>query len=334
MESRLEQELKAWKEREQRLSGLLTSSGFNGSELLKRRLAHYEMLQAKFLSTQHPGDREALKDLRIERRQIERKLYPNLLVRLARRIIVYLDIKQRASKIDKQDLARQEQIKAELVKAGLGGYSQQVIARMKFEGNEFTLPVAWNMPGRNRMDLQVQFKRDQQGHFQYQGYQATVIPETGKRQSFQVDAGQGMQASQAYNMLSGRAVHVNATWCQLDMNDRDASGNCKIRHFPPDFRFDLHEAVNKLPFKDLEDVDRIIHALENGDRVSAGLILQGKKQDAFLEADPRWGRVTILNSDLERIDDGKEKAGNVVAMRFKKDLPDEQVKKRSRPVKL
>jgi len=86
--NRVEAELNQWRSREERLSKLFSFNLSTNKALLKEKLEYYDRIAAKYKGTQDLDERFALRMLRQERNRIEKQLYPNLLIRLLRRLLV------------------------------------------------------------------------------------------------------------------------------------------------------------------------------------------------------------------------------------------------------
>lgn len=83
--NRYEQELKGWEEKERRLSGLFTPSILQSSAFAEEKLRHYERPLRQPKTFSNLEERLTRKMILQEKKAIERKLYPNLIIRLVRR---------------------------------------------------------------------------------------------------------------------------------------------------------------------------------------------------------------------------------------------------------
>lgn len=86
--NRVEMELSQWRSREERFSKLFSFNLSSNRPLLKEKLQYYERIAAKYKGTQDLDERFALRVLRQERNNVEKQLFPNLLIRLLRRLLV------------------------------------------------------------------------------------------------------------------------------------------------------------------------------------------------------------------------------------------------------
>lgn len=292
------------KERDQRHQKLFSPVVLNSREFLKEKLNDYERLQARFLKSPNPKDQQALQKLRIERRALEKEIYPNLIIRLLRRGIVGLLLRKEAVKAEQKAVENQSAVVSSLQKVGLGNYSEQVINKLGHSGKEFSTFIAWQVSEKERLDLVPQFKRDLSGDFQMAGFQASIIGGNSKRHTVFIEAASGITADQAMQLLSGRAVHKSGEgWQVLDFNDKDESGNYRIRHVP-DRLFDAGVALKTLPLKNGmagEEIRQLLSGLEDGQRISVGLDIKGKDFPASIEADPKRNAISIYSKDNERV---------------------------------
>ncbi|WP_118975717.1 hypothetical protein [Taibaiella koreensis] len=317
-ESKLEKAMAEWQQWEQRLQKLVP--GHIGSkEHMRQTLAHYEVLRAKHYNTIDGFDRIALKALKGEQRKLERKLYPNLIVRLLRRMIVESDIKARANRYSRSDDTNLRSNYTDMKKAGLERHYMSAAQKMRQAVSDFSMPVALSTADKEVMDLQVHFKNRELG-YAYDGYQASIKTAEGKVRSADFREYGDINQTQAYNLLKGRAVFSESRgWCQLDPNDKDAMGNNKIRQFPEQFGLDVLKALQDIPLK-ITDEQRlkIAERLKQGEQVDAIYVIGKKEIPVVLEASPSRGIVRIINDGaLKEEKKANSIKNNVVAMQPK-----------------
>jgi len=72
-DNRIERELSQWKLREGRLEKLLSFSLSSNKALLKEKLIFFDRITTRYASTLNPDERFALRALKHERRDIERR---------------------------------------------------------------------------------------------------------------------------------------------------------------------------------------------------------------------------------------------------------------------
>lgn len=314
-DSRIDQAMQKWAAWEQRLEKL--SPGHTGSrEHMAQKLAQLEVVRAKHLFTNDPFEKLALQALKREQRKLERSLYPNLVVRLLRRLVVESDIKKRAAQYHRANSDSQQHIYTELKKAGLERYSGVVAVKMRTATSDFSIPLALATGEKEKMDLSVHIKYHDDGLFRYAGFQASLKTEGGKVHSVELKDDAGISVTQAYQLVQGRAVYREGTgWMQLDFTDKDAMGNLKIRHVADHHGFDVSKALEAMPLKLTEkERQEITERLKQGEAVTA-TYLQGKTQTTVsLEAAPARGMIRALNGDQQPVSGIKAKNDNVVSL--------------------
>ena len=83
-------------------------------------------------------------------------------------------------------------------------------------------------------------------------------------QVFYLNKGKGVTAKEAYNLLEGRAVFKELTnkegqsyhaWLQLDLSKRDKHNNHEVKQFHEHYGFNLSEAMQKFPIKEMQEAD-------------------------------------------------------------------------------
>lgn len=85
--NRIEAEMMQWQAKEQRLAGLFSASVLASRDFQKEKLAHFERILGRNVAGLSSEERTTLRMLRRETKNLERKLYPNLVLRLLRTAI-------------------------------------------------------------------------------------------------------------------------------------------------------------------------------------------------------------------------------------------------------
>jgi hypothetical protein len=144
---------------------------------------------------------------------------------------------------------------------------------------------------------------------------------------------------EAYNLMSGRAVHKEMTtkegekynaWLQLDFKDTDPKGNYKVKQFHENYNYDLLAVLNKHPIKELQqetDTQRLLESLQRGNRQSVTLIVNEKEQKVFIEALPQFKSLNIYDSSNQRLRSDKLYENNSQEHTMKEDR--KQIQKQS-----
>ncbi|SEN57351.1 hypothetical protein SAMN05192574_103563 [Mucilaginibacter gossypiicola] len=306
MESMIETSLKDWREKEQRYEKLFSPAVLKSREFLKEKLKHYDELRAMALSNPIAQDRMALKALNLERKQLARRIYPNVFRRLLDRIISLVNLDKSIDKIRLQNESNVERLRGTMMHSGLGQYFKDVEQQMKQGNREFSLPVSYHVNEHERMQLQLNFKKDETGNYHMDHYKATLHSELdkGKPRQHTFDIGQSASydSAMAYNLLAGRAVldQNTGSWKQLDLNDKDGAGNLRMKHFAENYGFDLKAAVTALPLK-AEMKENLITKLANGEKVQAGLEVGNKTVPVELSTNPVKKEIAIYNNTGQKV---------------------------------
>lgn len=307
--NRVEMELKQWHSREERFSKLFNFSLSNNRSLLKEKLHHYERIGTKFNGTKNLEERFALQILKQEKNKILKQLYPNLLVRFVRKLLVAPLIDQIAVQKDAKEEEKNNQALHEQVqRIGFRDLSSKIEQQIKLGYEQFTIPVSYYINEKERLDHELSFVKDQSGQYQFEGYKASLHnelkPEENRNQYFKVEQENSVDTTQAYNLLAGRAVQKEKTWIQLDLNDKDASGNHRIKEFHSGYGYDLEKAVEQLPLKELSNktqADKLKDDLKQGNRLPVTLIKNGNEHRFYIEANPQFKSVNIYDEHSRKI---------------------------------
>lgn len=152
------------------------------------------------------------------------------------------------------------------------------------------------------------------------------------KQTFFINAKEeNITFKEAYNLMSGRAVHKEMTtkegekyngWLQLDFKDTDANGNYKMKQFHENYNYDLQATLNKHPIKELQNEterQRLTESLQRGNRQSVTLDINGKEQKVFIEAVPQFKSLNFYDSSHQRLRSDKLYENNSQEQSVKED---------------
>ncbi len=307
--NRVEAELNQWRSREERFTKIFPTSLSSNRSLLKEKSLFYESVAIKYKDTLDQEERFALRMLKQERNTIEKQLYPNLMVRVVRRMLV-APLKQQAA--IRKDAKQFEQnfhlLTSKLQRSGFTGFTPKLEESIKLGQQQFTLPVSYYISDKERLDHQLTFTKDQTGQYQFEGYLLAVHnvlkPEENKQQYFSMKYDSDLSVLQAYNLLSGRSVQKNDTWVQFDFSDKDAQGNYRIKEFKTDYGYDIETTLQRLPLKELlnkGEFEKLMDSLKQGSRQSVSFLKDGKEQQFYIEANPQFKSVNIYDEYSRKI---------------------------------
>jgi hypothetical protein len=307
--NRVEMELSQWRSREERFSKLFPFSLSDNRSLLKEKLNHYERIGTKYKGTKNIEERFALQILKQEKNRVLKQLYPNLLVRLVRKVLVAPLIDQIAVRQDQKETEQNNQsLYDQVQRIGFRDLSATIDQQIRQGHEQFTIPSSYYINEKERLDHQFSFVKDQSGHYQFEGYKTALQneskPEENRQHYFKMEAGQYVDTTQAYNLLAGRAIQKDGSWQQLDLNDKDPSGNYRIKEFHSGYGYDLEKALQQLPLKELlskTEADKLKDALKQGSRQSVILIKNGNEHRFYIEANPQFKSVNIYDEHSRKI---------------------------------
>lgn len=307
--NRVELELSQWRTREERFSKLFSFSLSSNNALLKEKLAYYDRIAARYNSTRDMDERFALRMLRQERKRIAKQLYPNLLMRMLRRLLVapvkeQIVVRKDSKRMEENSRSLQEQVQ----RAGFSSLSAKIDEHIRQGHQQFSIPVSYYLNDKERLDHQLSFTKDQSGLYQIEGFKTALYnetrPEECRQQCFSLNNGQVVNTTEAYNLLSGRCIQREGFWMQLDFNDKDAQGNFRIKQFPSDYGYNIEKVLQQLPLKELLDktaAQKLGEALKNGERVAVSFIKDGNEQRYYIEANPQFKSVNIYDEHTRKI---------------------------------
>lgn len=305
--NRVEMELNQWRSREDRFSKLFSFSLSSNRALLKEKLHHYERVAARYKGTKDLDERFTLKVLEQERRRMEKQLYPNLLIRMLRRLLVLPQIEQAAIRRDlRNTIENSRSLQEQLQKAGFSGLTSRLEEQIRQGQSQFTIPVSYYVSQKERMDHQLTFSKDPTGRYQFSGFQAKLHDETrpdAARQHY-FELRDGMDVNRAYHLLQGRAIQKEDRWLQLDFNDKDAQGNYRVKEFHSTFGYDLEKVLQSLPIKELHDSTtsyQLLDKLRQGSRQEVSFLRGDREQRYYIEANPQFKSINIYDEHSRKI---------------------------------
>jgi len=236
---------------------------------------------------------------------------------MLRRIILPVKQEKVAKQAEQRTANNEQALKEAVVKAGFDNISSKLEQNIKQGQREFSIPVSYYINEKDKLDFNLSFARDNNGQYQFENYKAVLQSENksqeNKEQRFVFESDNIVTASQAYNLLAGRAIqkeyvsrenNIQSAWIQLDFNDKDPSGNHKLKEFHSAYGYDVKEALKQLPLKELatiEATEKLLNALVNGHRQAVTLDKEGKEQKLFIEANPQFKSFNIYDENSKKI---------------------------------
>lgn len=314
--NRIENALEEWQKREERFGKIFSSDILKNKPFLQEKLKYFDAIQAKFGRTGNDEERLALRILRQQRNQIEKLLYPNLLVRLLRQMILPVKQQQAAKQTEQRTVNNEQALKESVIKAGFDNVSNKLEQYIKQGQKEFSIPVSYYINEKEKLEFDLLFARDNNGQYQFEKYKAALQSENksqeNREQRFVFEPDNIITATHAYNLLAGRSIqkeyvsgenNKQTAWVQLDFNDKDSAGNFKIKEFQSAYGYDIKEVLKQLPLKELmtsEATEKLLNALKNGHQQAVTLEKDGKEQKLFIEANPQFKSVNVYDENLKK----------------------------------
>lgn len=242
--------------------------------------------------------------------KLEKQLYPNRLVRWAQQLKGLLWDKPRHLRVFNQQ--RTENIAAltdVMKKAGMGGLTGKLENSLDYESARQTISGMHLMADQGKLMVALQLEKEGTGVYRPLEYQVVWNTPDEQVRSCRIPVESGIELSEAFNMLQGRAVYkgfenvegrVVRQWVQLDPK---AQGTERpIVTFLPDHGFDLKTVLQEAGVQ-LERYgllkEQTMRQLESGHQV--GFELGGKGQ-FVLQANPGTKSLDFFDGHGKRVE--------------------------------
>lgn len=306
--NRVENEIKVWMSKEEKLKFLFQNSPKVGRSFGIEKLKFFKMLLFKYKKTKAVDEKITLRFLRHEYNNLSRQVYPNVFNRLLNQTLNAVAFQR----IDKRDYLRdlelnKKVLEEQLVKSGFHEAYGKVLENMQEQQLSFTVPVSYHISENERLDHSLQFVKDAQGAYQFDGFRSILhndsSPSTQSTHYFKNEKSECFNATEAYEMLAGRAVLKNETWKQFNFNDKDLNENYRMHEFPDAYGYNVSNALRTVPLKndDYETFESLADSLKKGRREEAVLLIEGREMKVFLEANPRFKTLTFYNDRMQKL---------------------------------
>jgi hypothetical protein len=193
--------------------------------------------------------------------------------------------------------------------------SAQLEKEMIAGGPQFQLSFQTAL-NRKPFEAVLNFRKSENSElYFFNSYQASLRRSNGEvvSQTFYLNKGKGVTAKEAYNLLEGRAVFKEMSnkegqsyhaWLQLDLAKHDKHNNHEVRQYHENYGFNLSDALQKFPIKELQEADLkdvLLRSLEKGNLQAVTLIQEGSVQKMFVEASPQYKAVNVYDGQLKRV---------------------------------
>ncbi|WP_294958363.1 hypothetical protein [uncultured Flavobacterium sp.] len=306
--NRVENEIKVWMSKEEKLKFLFKNSPKVERSFGIEKLKFFKMLLFKYKKTKAVDEKITLRFLRHEYNNLSRQVYPNAFSRLLNQAFNAVAFQR----IDKRDYLRalelnKKALEEQLVKSGFHETYGKVLENMQEQQLSFTVPVSYHISENERLEHSLQFIKDAQGAYQFDGFRSTLhndsSPSSQSTHYFKNEKTESFNAAEAYEMLAGRAVLKSGTWKQFNFNDKDLNENYRMHEFPEAYGYSVSNALRAVPLKndDYETFESLADSLKKGRKEETLLLIEGREMKVFLEANPRFKTLTFYNDRMQKL---------------------------------
>ena len=315
--NRVAAEINDWKARETRLEKIFSPDILKDKGFLKEKLSFYDHLQVKYGRTGSEEEKITLRILSQQRGQLRAELYPNVFERLMQMFVQPVREKQLAEQDALRTDTNIKELKETMKTMGFETAADKLSAHIQQNPKDFSIPLSYYINENQKISFELSFSKQPDGSYRFDDYRATLQKENAPKdtvsQVFKVDPADSTHAQQAQNLLDGRAVmkgsldfqgNQNQKWIQLDLNDKDANGNYKIKEFLHSYGFDLEKSAEKLISKEgLSPANHqaIFDGLRSGERQPVTIIRDNISVNLFIEANPQYKTVNIYDEHAKKI---------------------------------
>ena len=191
--------------------------------------------------------------------------------------------------------------------------SERLLEKIEQQLDTFTLQHQTKY-GQNIMDVELYFSKSlTQDMYFFNAYVVNLKSAAGEMvQTFYINKGNNITLKEAYNLMSGRAVHKNfqnrdgenySCWVQLDPFSTTPNGNYKLAYYHENYGYNLELTMSKYPILELEFEefkDSIMTSLRKGNLQMVTFEIEGKDEIRFIEANPKFKSITIYDESMQK----------------------------------
>ncbi len=228
------------------------------------------------------------------------------------------------------DVENLEYLKKGLEITGFGNtMNGELEAKIKDQPKEFQLSMRgeYTREGKEpeKVDYKLDFRKsDMNERYFFNRYEAKLLnedPAKEKSHTFYINKDWRVTAKEAFNLLSGRAVHKNMTtkdgdpysaWIKLDFSAaKDKHNNFEIKQYTQGYGYDLLATLKKYPIREMEDsrsMTSLIEKLERGNLQAVTFVREGGKEEKMhIEANPQFKTLNLYDENLKKYYQANEK---------------------------
>jgi len=168
----------------------------------------------------------------------------------------------------------------------------------------------------DHLSFQLNFNRSKTTDMYFLNTYEVTLARDGKppvKQVFDYDKDSRITALQAYRLLSGNAIEKNVmskaeegeiaekkkVWFKLNLDVLDAQGNHPLRKFYPEYQFDLSAAIDKYPFKGLDEQKKedMLRSLKMGARAKGIMLVNNRDVPVEVTANPQFRGLEVFDKN-------------------------------------
>jgi hypothetical protein len=267
---------------------------------------YLEGMQNKYSGQLSPDENLSMRVLKREQQRIEKLLYPNPFVRLIRR--GFKASQKLISNIQKQRLqsASERHLQNKITAMGMGEIGSGLRQHIAEGKDRFSIPVSRYQSQTERMDYDLSFAKQPNGTYKMDNFKVSFNDEqNGQNRQNDFSIGdKELTASQAANLIAGRAVQTGEKWIQLDLNDKDPQGKFRVKEFHPGYGYDLLKADEQLPLRELKNElskQQLLDGLANGEKQNVNVRINGQNKQLSIEANPQFKTINVFDDQNQKI---------------------------------
>lgn len=305
--NRVEMEFSQWKAREERFNTLFSITPAENKSLLAEKLRQFEKIRAKYRFSKNIEEQHTLRILKMESKRMYKQLYPGIISRILRKIIIksqnQISIRGELKNAEKNFNSLHDQLQ----RIGFPDVSEKLKSLIEKEQQNFSLPLSYFINEKEKINHTLWFSKNAEGHFEFDGFKSSLqnnsAPEGSRDYYFKNGQECNFKLNEAYNLLSGRSVERNQSWFQFDFNDRDAAGNYHLKEFRNSYGYDLEKTIKSIPLIETYsqfEIEKLKNALKQGDRVPATVIKNGREHQIYIEANPQFKSLNVYDQHFRR----------------------------------
>ena len=305
--SEAEIEIENWNLKEDRLRKLFTATPWIESAILKEKLKFYESILSKFQNSRDPELGTVMEIVRKECNQMRKALYPKLAERILRKIYSSLvSNRSRERTLELEKMKHSKRLFDDLENAGFMSAKDKIDRYLRLGEDKVSVPVSYYLSENQSVEHTISLARDKDGSYELQGFKSTLhdpVKNSSLSHYFGGDEFNGLNASQAVSLLSGRAVMHEGIWKQFDFKSKNEKGGYPLKEFTSEYGFNAEKILGEMPLDHLSrmQMDDLLDSIKNGNRAAAVLNDGNQKQKIFVEADPQHKILIVYDEKLKKI---------------------------------